>query len=610
MAVDEQVSAIPIDGAPTTDDRIVMLNDPAGTPQVRTAVAGLVLAIYDSQTSILTNKSIDQDGTGNSITNLANASIKAGAAIDLSKLATDPLARANHTGTQTASTISDYASATATFTNKIIDQDGTGNSITNIADASIKAGAAIALSKLNITGTPDGTKFLRDDGTWAAAGGAITPWTSDIDADGFDLTDLSNLEFRTTTGAPAGTIQAIHAESDGLYYNVPTGDTHTFKINNATEMSISNTQISLQDNNLLIGSGTMIWQTSEHTIGSSGAGFIFNVPTADIYDFGINAISEYTFSATQADWKGNNLINMGILSFDDVNTSIEQSGPNMLYDVATGAIHNFRINNGSAFTINATQIDLINKNIVRANLISFASANTSITDVSADLEYDVGTTKTHIFRINDVTEYTFSATQADWLGNNLINVGYLESNAATPASAGVIRLGLSETIAWGASNDAIRFDTGNRLEIRPAGTNEYDFSPTQADWKGNNLVNVGILSFVDADVSIQASGANSIQIDADTSGVIDLRIANGSEVSISEGAVTFNDAVNMVFDATTGTKIATATTQKLAFWNATPVVQPVHIVDATGGATVDAEARTAINAILAQMATLGLQAAA
>jgi hypothetical protein len=35
------------------------------------------------------------------------------------------------------------------------------------------------------------------------------------------------------------------------------------------------------------------------------------------------------------------------------------------------------------------------------------------------------------------------------------------------------------------------------------------------------------------------------------------------------------NAVNMVFDATTGTKLGTATTQKLGFWNATPVVQQV-----------------------------------
>ena len=39
---------------------------------------------------------------------VTNAKVATGAAIALSKLATDPLARANHTGTQTASTISDF----------------------------------------------------------------------------------------------------------------------------------------------------------------------------------------------------------------------------------------------------------------------------------------------------------------------------------------------------------------------------------------------------------------------------------------------------------------------------------------------------------------------
>lgn len=46
-------------------------------------------------------------------TGVANAHIAAGAAIALSKLASDPLARANHTGTQLAATISDFATAAA-----------------------------------------------------------------------------------------------------------------------------------------------------------------------------------------------------------------------------------------------------------------------------------------------------------------------------------------------------------------------------------------------------------------------------------------------------------------------------------------------------------------
>jgi hypothetical protein len=41
----------------------------------------------------------------------------------------------------------------------------------------------------------------------------------------------------------------------------------------------------------------------------------------------------------------------------------------------------------------------------------------------------------------------------------------------------------------------------------------------------------------------------------------------------------FPSGGNILTDTTNGTKIGTATTQKLGFWNATPIVQP-----ATGGA--------------------------
>jgi hypothetical protein len=65
-----------------------------------------------------------------------------------------------------------------------------------------------------------------------------------------------------------------------------------------------------------------------------------------------------------------------------------------------------------------------------------------------------------------------------------------------------------------------------------------------------------------------------------------------SAISIeTNGDITVSDAENLIFGSTTGTKIGTATTQKLAFWNATPIVQPTTGVAAAtrtggGGATV------------------------
>lgn len=70
--------------------------------------------------------------------------------------------------------------------------------------------------------------------------------------------------------------------------------------------------------------------------------------------------------------------------------------------------------------------------------------------------------------------------------------------------------------------------------------------------------------------------------------------------------ITVTDGVNLEFSSSTGTKIGTGTSQKLGFYNATPVDQPATIADPSGGATQDAEARTAINALIDRLQELGL----
>ena len=55
--------------------------------------------------------------------------------------------------------------------------------------------------------------------------------------------------------------------------------------------------------------------------------------------------------------------------------------------------------------------------------------------------------------------------------------------------------------------------------------------------------------------------------------------------------MTFSDAGNLTVNATTGTKIGTAVTQKLGFWNAAPVVQQAHVADPAATA-VDPDAIT------------------
>jgi len=92
------------------DGTIVNADISATAAIAATKISGT--AVTQADTGTVTSTMI-ADGT------IVNADINASAAIALSKLATDPLARANHTGTQTASTISNFD--TQVRTSKVTD---------------------------------------------------------------------------------------------------------------------------------------------------------------------------------------------------------------------------------------------------------------------------------------------------------------------------------------------------------------------------------------------------------------------------------------------------------------------------------------------------------
>lgn len=59
-----------------------------------------------------------------------------------------------------------------------------------------------------------------------------------------------------------------------------------------------------------------------------------------------------------------------------------------------------------------------------------------------------------------------------------------------------------------------------------------------------------------------------------TASQLSLIINNSSILTLSATDVTIKDGINLILGSTNGTKIGTATTQKLGFFNATPIVQP------------------------------------
>jgi hypothetical protein len=114
---------------------------------------------------------------------IVNSDINASAAIALSKLATDPLARANHTGTQTASTISDFN--TQVRTSKVTDLAAPTGSFsmnsqkitslldpTSAQDASTKAYVDAQVNAL-VDGAPGTLNTLNEIATAISSGGSF-----------------------------------------------------------------------------------------------------------------------------------------------------------------------------------------------------------------------------------------------------------------------------------------------------------------------------------------------------------------------------------------------------------------------------------------------------
>lgn len=153
-------------------------------------------------------------------------------------------------------------------------------------------------------------------GTTGGGSGSQTPWTSDIDADGFDLKDLSNIEFRVTTAAPSASTPAIYADASGdLVHNVATGDSHMLDINGSSVFTVSASEAQLGGGvDLDINGNDIILDTAANTLIRDDAGtFEVDVSGAtalslDSNDFTLTTNIIMSGTGGSVDINGNDLI--------------------------------------------------------------------------------------------------------------------------------------------------------------------------------------------------------------------------------------------------------------------------------------------------------------
>ncbi len=179
---------------------------------------------------------------------------------------------------------------------------------------------------------------------------------------------------------------------------------------------------------------------------------------------------------TNVDANGNNLVNMGILSFDDTNTTIIQVGTDLRYGVATGGFHDFLINGAVEFSIGISAINFINKNLTNVGLLQFDNANTNINQFSADLRYNVATGGTHDFRINNVLETRLDIVSLD-IGTKAI---VFQDDTGDPTVS-------TPYINWNALNMQFNVPTGDGFRLRIQGAEEFLFTLSGLDIQDKDL---------------------------------------------------------------------------------------------------------------------------
>ena len=188
---------------------------------------------------------------------------------------------------------------------------------------------------------------------------------------------------------------------------------------------------------------------------------------------------------------------------------------------------------------------------------------------------------------NISTHNTVDGNTITALATNKIKYGIAEASSAddynmfgmtnqiTGADVAPIQQLGSHTAASIANNEVIMISTVNDRGYTLQGATT-SISPTFkiADVTGSVKARIGIAGSTNGLVT--GSAAGDLVIRAETGGTIRFTANSGSSSSLAltGSAAIWADGLNFVFGTSTGTKIGTSTSQLLAFYNATPIVQP------------------------------------
>ena len=223
----------------------------------------------------------------------------------------------------------------------------------------------------------------------------------------------------------------------------------------------------------------------------------------------------------------------------------------------------------SGMYYSATMPNTITATNNAVNLQITSSGSSTQTNRGFNIEYLAGYTGSGLTVGSRVVNFA-AGTGTDYL-NVICNIAQITNCTSTTTGVNIGNYGIANggTLnvgVWGRSN--LTTNSATNIGVLGIGLNS-----------GTSPVQIGGYFGLQNSNPTYTSAALMCDNGTQTSPIFVAR-DNGTMVwqIIDGGNTQWADAINMVFDTTTGTKIGTTTSQKIGFWNATPIVQPANTV--------------------------------
>lgn len=324
----------------------------------------------------------------------------------------------------------------------------------------------------------------------------------------------------------------------------------------------------------------------QNTIGNLGTGnsieFATNSNTPRL-DFVVNGFYTGSYQASTTDVRfANNLNNTGTISF---NTVVGGSGSTKLRIFNSG---NLLLQNGGTFTDAGFRLDVNGTARIQGNLTTNITAGqvmfagtSGLLSGSNNLFWDsvngrlgIGTnvplTALEIVGSSTNSSAKFGSTEIQSFG---VNNNWVADNLYYNGNFRYRSNGLGVLFYFNAGAFAVRTAPSGTANNSAVTTTRFSIINTGDFAIGGSLASD--LAFTGA--TLCGIGGN-VQIGTSTNSGFRLDVNGTARV---QGDFTISDTRNIILATTTGTKIGTATSQKLSLWNATPDVQPTTAITAS-----------------------------